>query len=221
MVIIGLTGSIAMGKSTAALMLRRLKLPVYDADATVHRLLEPNGEAFALVQTLFPEVVQSGVIDRLALGKRVFANPNSITQLESVVHPFVHRLCHQFLQRVTRERRRIVVLDVPLLFETGISAECDVVIVITAPAFLQKQRALLRLGMTPVKFQQILARQVADSVKRFWADWCVPSGLGRATTIRRFKYLLNLIHAKHKKKLSPYLLIRRQHLFPKSYTNRL
>lgn len=189
MVIAGLTGSIAMGKTTAAAMLRRLGVPVHDADAAVHRLLGPGGRAVPAVAAAFPGVVAGGRVDRGALGAIVFAEPAALARLERIIHPLVARETVAFLRRWARQRRRLVVLDVPLLLETGGERWCDRVLVVSAPAFLQRQRALARPGMTPAKLAGILARQVPDREKRRRADAVVPTGIGRPAAlqaIRRF-----------------------------------
>lgn len=181
--ILGLTGSIGMGKSTAAAMLRALGLPVHDADATVHRLLGPGGKAVAPVALAFPGVVQAGAVDRKALGAKVFGKPAELKKLEAILHPLVRQAERAFLQRCRQARAPVAVLDIPLLFETGGEKRCDGVVVVTAPQFLQSQRVLKRSGMTKARFRQILAAQMPDVEKRRRADWVVDTGLGRRATL--------------------------------------
>ncbi len=181
--ILGLTGSIGMGKSTAAAMLRALGLPVHDADAAVHALLAKGGKAVAAVEAAFPGVVKDGAVDRKALGARVFGKPTELKKLEAILHPLVRRAEGSFLQHCRQARHDVVVLDIPLLFETGGEKRCDGVVVVTAPQFLQSQRVMKRPGMTEVRFRQILGSQMPDREKRRRADWVVDTGLGRRPTL--------------------------------------
>jgi dephospho-CoA kinase len=196
MVILGLTGSIGMGKTTAAGMFRYLGIPVYDSDAAVHRLLGPGGDAVAAIDKIFPGVVEDGAVNRKALGERVFGNPDALKKLEAIVHPLVRRVQENYLKRAAARREKIVVLDVPLLFETHGDEVCDIVIVVSAPRFLQEARVLARGGMTREQFEAVLARQVSDLEKRRRADFVVPSGLGRALTLRRLKEIVTLVQNK-------------------------
>jgi dephospho-CoA kinase len=190
MIIAGLTGSIGMGKSTASEMLRRMGVPVFDADATVHEIMAPGGPAVPLVEDAFPGVVEDGVIDRQALGARVFGDTAALRRLEAIIHPMVGELRRQFLERAARERRPLVVLDVPLLFEGGGERSCDATIVVSAPAFLQRDRVLARSGMTEDKLAGVLAHQTPDAEKRRRADYVVPSGLGRGETWRHLERIV-------------------------------
>lgn len=192
MVIFGLTGSIAMGKSTAAGMLRRLGVPVHDSDAVVHRLLGKGGGAVPLVARAFPKVVRSGAVDRQALGALVFADPAALRTLENLLHPLVSAQALGFLKRNAVARSPLVVLDIPLLFETSAERRCDATIVVSAPALVQRQRALARPGMNAAKLAGILARQVPDAVKRRRADFVVPTGLGLGVTLRGLKRVIRL-----------------------------
>lgn len=196
--IIGLTGSIAMGKSTAAAMLARAGVPVFDADAAVHRLTAPGQPAVALIGAHFPAAVQPGAdgrlaLDRQALGRAVFADPPALARLERILHPRVQAARQAWLAAQTRRRRAVVAFDIPLLFETGGTRACDAVWVVTAPAFLQRQRALRRPGMTLDKLKGALARQWPDAAKRRFADVVLPSGLGRRETLRRIRRALTLL----------------------------
>jgi dephospho-CoA kinase len=184
MVILGLTGSIGMGKTTAARVFRDLGVPVYDADGAVHDLLAAGGAAVAGVEAAFPDVVQGGAVDRQALGRRVFDDPAALARLEAILHPMVRRRQVRFLQAASRRGCRLVVLDVPLLLETGGDGRCDGVVVVSAPTAVQRQRVLRRPGMTAARFDSILARQMPDAEKRRRADFVVATGLGRRFSLR-------------------------------------
>ncbi|MFA7430470.1 MAG: dephospho-CoA kinase [Rhodospirillaceae bacterium] len=190
MIVLGVTGSIAMGKSTACALLRAQGVPVHDADATVHRLFATGGAAVPLIAQAFPGVVVEGRVDRTLLGPRVLGNTEALRRLEAIVHPLVRAEEKAFLDRYRRAGRSVVALDIPLLFETGGEARCDATLTVSAPAFLQRQRALRRPGMTAEKFAAILARQMPDAQKRRRADYVVPSGLGRAVTWRALAGIL-------------------------------
>jgi len=188
--IIGLTGGVGMGKSTAAAMLRRMRVPVYDADAAVHRMMGKGGIAVAAVAAAFPGVVKDGAIDRAALGSRVFGDPGAMKRLEAIIHPLVRRDEDRFLAEMRRRRAKLVVMDVPLLFESGRDRRYDATIVVAAPEFLRRARVLARPGMTPARLAAIMAKQMPDIEKRRRADIVVPSGLGRALTWRRLRSAL-------------------------------
>jgi dephospho-CoA kinase len=188
MKIVGLTGSIAMGKSTAAELLKRDGIPLYDADAEVHRLMASGGAAVKAVLEAFPGVgsVEQG-IDRQKLGAKVFGDPTALRRLEGILHPRVGRSRKRFLQLWARQRRPVVVLDIPLLFETGGEKTCDAVVVVSAPAFLQRQRALSRRGMTEAKLTGILSQQTPDREKRRRADVVVNTGSGKRAALRQLR----------------------------------
>lgn len=191
MIVIGLTGSIGMGKSTTARMLRRLGLPVHDADASVHRLMQAGGAAVAPLLAAFPSVASpEGGIDRAALRGQVVGHPVQLKRLESIVHPLVKADRQRFLARERQRRAPVVVLDVPLLFESGSDKDVDAVWVVSAPAFLQRQRVMARSGMSAAVFSGLLGRQMPDYEKRRRADWIIPTGLGLAVTERRLRHLL-------------------------------
>jgi len=190
MVVLGLTGSVGMGKSTAARMLRRLRVPVHDADAEVHQLLGPGGRAVPAVDQAFPGARKGNRIDRVALGRLVFDNPAALKQLEAILHPRVRTAERRFLAACRRRRAPVAVLDIPLLFETAGESRCDGVIVVSAPPRLQRARVLRRPGMTEARFAAILAQQMPDAEKRRRAGWVVPTGLGQALTLRRLKAIL-------------------------------
>jgi dephospho-CoA kinase len=192
-IVLGLTGSIGMGKSTAAAMLRLLRVPLFDADAAVHRLLAPGGGAVKKVAAAFPGVAtpQRG-IDRRRLGARVFDNPAALRRLEHILHPRVRAQERRFLAAARARGARVAVLDIPLLFETGGEVRCDYVMVVSAPAFLQRQRVLARHGMTDSRFAAILREQMPDREKRRRADFVVPTGAGRAPTLRCLRAIIRL-----------------------------
>jgi dephospho-CoA kinase len=200
MIILGLTGSIGMGKSTAAGLFRRLGVPVHDADAYVHRLLAAGGAAVPLVEAAFPGVSGSTGVDRRALGRRVFGDDAALRRLEAILHPMVRADEGRFLQRMEAHRVPLVVLDIPLLFEGGSEARCDAVVVVTAPAFLQRARVLSRPGMTAERFAAILAKQIPDHVKRRRADFVVPTGLGRQVTLRCLREIVKVLRARNERR---------------------
>ena len=184
MVILGLTGSIGMGKTVAAGLFRRLGVPVHDADAAVHRLLGPGGGAVAAVAQAFPGVAAEGRVDRRELGRRVFGDAAALRRLEALLHPAVRLDQRAFLQGAARRGCRLAVLDVPLLFETGADLDCDAVAVVSAPRFVQLARVLARPGMTRARLAAVEAQQMPDAGKRRLADFVIPSGLGRRETLR-------------------------------------
>ena len=183
MKIIGLTGSIAMGKSTAAKMLARMGYAYFDADAVVHALTGPHGRALPAIAAFAPEAVSREVgMDRRRLGDLAFRDQSLLRKLEAVLHPMVYAENRRLLALWQRQRRRKVLLDVPLLLEGAGERRCDAVWVVSAPTALQAQRALSRPGMTPEKLRGILSRQVPDREKRRRADVVIATGLGRAIT---------------------------------------
>ena len=181
-----------MGKTTTANMLKRLGWPVFDADAAVHRLTGPGGAAVPFVGAAFPKVVGPQGVDRQALGQAVFGNPAALRRLEAILHPLVGCARRKFLLQAALRREPVVVLDVPLLFETGADLTADVVAVASAPGFLQRQRAMARKGMTAHRLKGILARQTADHTKRRQAFVVIPTGLGRREALRRLTPLRHL-----------------------------
>jgi len=193
--VIGLTGSIGMGKSTAAAMFRRLGVPVHDSDAAVHRLLGRGGAAVRLVEEAFPGVVRNGAVDRAELGRRVFGNPAALRRLEAILHPLVREAAARFVKRARAQRRDLVVLDVPLLFETQGDRRCDATVVVSAPAFVQRARVLARPGMTEKRLAQVLAQQMPDAEKRVRADFVVETGLGKRYTLGRIKKIISILRS--------------------------
>ena len=192
MFVLGLTGSIGMGKTTAAAMFRCHKVPVYDADAGVHQLLGRGGAAVPAVGNLFPGAVRDDGIDRETLGKIVFDDPQALGGLESILHPLVRKRQTAFLRASAGQRRRLVVLDIPLLFETGADSACDAVAVVSAPFYLQSLRVLSRSGMSEEKFSSILARQMPDLEKRRRADFVIPTGLGRRIALLSIREIIKV-----------------------------
>jgi dephospho-CoA kinase len=182
MIIIGLTGSIGMGKSTAAALLRGLKVPVHEADKAVHKLLGPKGRAVKAVAEIFPTTLKKGEIDRRLLAQAVYGNKSALRKLEAVLHPLVQQETARWLKRQKALRRKLVVLDIPLLFEAKREAGCDAIWVVSAAAAIQRARVLARPGMTPSRLQAILRRQLPDTEKRRRADIVIPTGDGLALT---------------------------------------
>lgn len=194
MIVLGLTGSMGMGKSQAARALRRLGAVVFDADAEVHRLLGPGGAAVGAVAEAFPDAtLGDGGIDRGALGLRVFGDDAATDRLEAILHPLVRAAQNAFLMAASARRERLAVLDVPLLFETGGDAACDAVAVVTAPAFLQAQRVLRRRGMTAARLKAIRARQMPDREKLRRADFVIQTGLDRRSSLRALRRMVSIL----------------------------
>ncbi len=178
MMIVGLTGSIGMGKSETAKMFREKGVPVFDADATVHALQAEGGRAILAIEEAFPGVVESGRLNRGKLGDIVFADPDAKKRLEAIIHPMVAEERIRFFDLAASRNVPFVVLDVPLLFETGGNTACDKVVVVSAPADVQKKRVLARSGMTAEKFDHIVARQTPDADKRAGADYIIETDRG-------------------------------------------
>lgn len=176
MLILGLTGSIGMGKSATAALFAEEGIPVHEADRAVHRLYA--GEAVAPIEAAFPGVVRAGVIDRDRLAKRVLNNPEALARLEAIIHPLVRHDSRRFLARTAEQGARIVVFDIPLLFETKGETRVDAVVVVSAPVDVQRARVLARPGMTEDKLAAILARQLPDAEKRRRAHFIVDTSRG-------------------------------------------
>jgi dephospho-CoA kinase len=178
--ILGLTGSIGMGKSTVALMFVELGVPVFDADAAVHRLQGPNGKLLPAIEAAFPGTTGPEGVNRPALGGHVFGNKEALARLEAIVHPAVETLRQEFL--LEHAGQDIVVFDIPLLFEKGGWERVDAIAVVSAPPEIQRRRVLARPGMTPEKFAEILEIQTPDAEKRARADYVIDTGLSLPET---------------------------------------
>ena len=189
--ILGLTGSIGMGKSTTAAMFAARGVPVHDADRAVHALYA--GAAVAPLEAAFPGVTRDGVVDRARLSARVLGDPAALAALEAIVHPLVREAEAAFLGSVRDAGHRLALLDVPLLLETGQADRVDVVVVVTAAADTQRHRVLSRPGMTPDRFESILARQMPDARKRRHAHFLVETDDGMAAAERRVASILRAL----------------------------
>ena len=190
MVIVGLTGSIGMGKSETAKMFRALGIAVYDADAAVHQIYAPGGAAVAPLEQAFPGVTGDNGVDREQLAKRVLGDGEALKKLERIVHPLVGLEQQKFLQQQADAGADIVVIDVPLLYETGGEKRVDCVVVVSAPYELQRQRVLARPGQSEEKFQAILAKQVSDAEKRRRADFVIESDKGLEAALEQVKAIV-------------------------------
>ena len=175
MFILGLTGSLGMGKSTTAKFFAEEGVPVHDADAAVHRLYD--GEAVPAIEAAFPGTTAHGKVDRTKLGARVVGNAAAFKQLEEIVHPLVRAATQKFLTQAEAGGAKVAVLDIPLLYETGGETRCDAVVVVTAPADVQRERVLAR-GITPERFEAMVAKQMPDAEKRRRADFIVDTSVG-------------------------------------------
>ena len=189
--VLGLTGSIGMGKSATAAMFRALGVPVHDADAVVHALY--RGAAAPLIAKAFPGTVADGVVDRPALGREVLGRPERLKELEAIVHPLVRAERDGFLTAAVAARAPVAVIDIPLLFETGGERDCDAVLVVTASREVQRARVLARPGMTAEKFAAIAAKQMPDAEKRQKAHFLVDTGRGFAAAERQVGDILRAL----------------------------
>lgn len=190
MKIIGLTGGIGMGKSTIAAAFRRARIPVFDADATVHALQTHGGRAVRAIGQAFPGAVRNGAVDRAALRAIVIPDPASMRVLERILHPMVRVAERAFLARARRARRPVVVLDIPLLLETGGERRVDLVLVVSAPRSVQRARVRARRRMTEAQIDTIIARQMPDAEKRRRADVIISTGLSRYHALRHLRRLI-------------------------------
>ncbi|MEL7452820.1 MAG: dephospho-CoA kinase [Pseudomonadota bacterium] len=197
MIILGLTGSIGMGKSTTAAMFAAGGVPVYDADAAVHELYAVGGAAVAPVGEIFPTAIVEGAVDRDRLRALVVEDTEALGRLNQVVHPLVAESQIKFRERALAQGAACAVLDIPLLFETGGNARCDYVAVVTAPADVQRQRVLARDGMTEDTFQAILGKQLADSEKRARADLIISTAFGFEFARTQVDAILGLMRRLH------------------------
>lgn len=179
MKIVGLTGGIGMGKSTAAAAFRRARIPVFDADAAVHRMQARGGRAVRSIGQAFPGTVRDGAVDRVALRNAVLGEPKALARLERILHPMVEQEEHDFVARARRAGRRAVVLDIPLLFETRGDRRVDSIVVVSAPRAVQMSRVRRRRRMSQADIAAVIARQMPDAEKRRRADVVVQTGLSR------------------------------------------
>jgi dephospho-CoA kinase len=191
MFILGLTGSLGMGKTTTAGFFAEAGVPVLDADAVVHHLYE--GEAAAAIESVFPGTTVAGKVDRAKLAARIIGNPEALTRLEAIVHPMVREAETRFLADAEARGAEVVVLDIPLLLETASDRKVDAIVVVSAPAEIQRRRVLERPGMTADKLDALLARQMADSEKRRHADFVVDTSLGFEAARAQVKEILRAI----------------------------
>ena len=203
-IVVGLTGGIGMGKSTVAKMLYDLKIPVFEADRYVHRLLNAHGMAVTPVAKAFPSSFDRTrkAINRTALGSAIFGSTAKRKKLESILHPLVRAAEHRFMIKHIRACTPLVILDIPLLFESGADAFCDAVMVVSAPANVRRARVMVRANMTEAKFQAIVAAQMKDSVRRKRADYVLDTGKSRAATKRDLQAILRAIKQTHARNCS-------------------
>ncbi len=191
MIRLGLTGSIGMGKSTTADLFRAAGVPVHDADATVHALY--RGPAVEPIEAAFPGTTGDGKVDRAALASRVLGDEAAVRRLEAIVHPLVRAAEIAFLAKAREQGRRLVVLDIPLLFETGGEARVEAIVTVSAPADVQRARVLARPGMSEAKFEQILARQIPDAEKRRRSHFVIDTAHGLDPARRRVAGILRAL----------------------------
>lgn len=191
MIVIGLTGSIGMGKTTVAAQFERLGVRVCSADAIVHQLMGQGGFAVDAIEELFPTVIKNDAVDRKKLGEIVFKNPARRKQLEEILHPMVVGEEEWFVRTEARKGAKIVVLEIPLLFETGAQSRCDTTVVVTAPPYLQMQRVMRRPNMTKEKFRAIIQAQMPDREKRLRASTVIQTGMGKRHS---FMQVAQLVH---------------------------
>ncbi|QND51209.1 dephospho-CoA kinase [Phyllobacterium sp. 628] len=191
MIVLGLTGSIGMGKSTAAQMFMDAGIPVYSADETVHRLYA--GKAAPLIEKAFPGTTNNGVVDRVKLSKAVVGNPEALKELETIVHPLVRSEENAFRDQANSQGAKLIVIDIPLLFETGGDKRVDKILVVSAPPEVQRKRVLTRPDMTPEKLDAILARQTPDAEKRQRADFLINTNQGFDATRVQIEEIIRVL----------------------------
>jgi len=194
MIVLGLTGSIGMGKSATATLFREDGVAVYDADAAVHALYAEGGAAVAPIEAAFPGVTANGAVDRTVLRTHVLDNPEAMKRLERIVHPLAGAAQAEFRQQSHADGARFCVLDIPLLFETGGNAHCDFTLVVSASPAVQRARVLARPGMTPEAFEAILARQMPDAEKRARADFILSTAHGFDFARDQVRSVIALMH---------------------------
>lgn len=196
MIVIGLTGSVGMGKSATAAMFAEAGAPVYDADAEVRRLYAKGGAAVARVEAAFPGVVVDGAVDRSRLGERVLGDPDALARLNAIVWPLMGEARAEFFRQARASGAEVAVLDIPLLLESGGERNVDKVVVVSAPAELQRQRVLARPGMTVAKFEAILGAQMADADKRARADFVIDTSQDFDHARRQVRQILDALRAR-------------------------
>jgi len=204
MIVVGLTGSIGMGKSTAAEMLMQMGVPVHDSDKIAREAAADGGAAIPEILKQFPDAFVDGKLDRGLLGQIIFKDDAKRVALESIIHPMVRQSQQDFMRAEAAKGHKIVVLDIPLLYETGAETRVDKVIVVSAPFFVQKKRVMARPGMTESKFKGILASQVPDEEKRARADFVVLTGLGKVYTERALKKVIGSLLNGQSNNFPPY-----------------
>lgn len=190
MIIVGLTGGIGMGKSTAAAAFRRARIPVFDADAAVHRMQVRGGRAIRAIAAAFPGTVRDGEVDRPALRQAVFGRPEALTRLEGILHPMVREEERSFVARARRRGNRAVVLDIPLLLETGGDQRVDCIVVVSAPRDVQMHRIRARRRMSEADIKAVIERQMPDAEKRRRADVVIRTGLSRHESLKSLSRLI-------------------------------
>lgn len=190
MIILGLTGSIAMGKTETASMFNRLNIPVYSADDAVHEIYGEKGPAVEPIGVLFPDVIENGQVNREKLSAKILADGKIVKTIENIVHPLVRKKQNEFIEKSRREGKLLIVLDIPLLFETGGQDRVDKILVVSAPPDIQKARALARPGMTPEKFNFIKSKQMPDEKKRAKADYLVETHKGLEHAFNQVKAII-------------------------------
>lgn len=195
--IIGLTGSIAMGKSTTAGMFEKLGCPVFDADKAVHKLYQKDGQAAVKIAKLFPNVMVDGAVDRKALAAKIGRDKTVLPRIEKIVHPLVHKLEKQFIANNNQADVELMLLDIPLLFEANRTKDVDVVVVVSATTEQQRARALQRPGMTLKKLNLILARQLPDEEKRSKADYVIDTSTSLEDTFNQVKALIETLSSQN------------------------
>ncbi len=197
MIIVGLTGSIAMGKTETARMFKRLDVPVYSADDAVHELYAANGAAVKPIGNLFADVIVNGAVSREKLSLKILENPAIIGDIERIIHPLVRHKQNEFIKNSKQNGEALIVLDIPLLFETGGNELVDKVLVVSAPAEIQARRALARPGMTGEKLELILSRQMPDEEKRAKADYIVETDKGLEHAFAQVRELVDELREKN------------------------
>jgi dephospho-CoA kinase len=205
MIVIGITGSIGMGKTTAANMLREMGIPVHDSDASVHKLLGPDGAGVAVVAQKFPEAVRTdeaghSYIDRQALGRIVFGDRNKKRELEEILHPMVRAESDAFKEEMRQKAHKIIALDIPLLFETGGEKRVDVTLCVTASKDEQRKRVMARPGMTSDKFDRIVSGQLPDAEKRKRADYVVETDISLDETRKQLQKIIDLVRTQRRRR---------------------